>query len=201
MLALSFFQAPPDAAITSPDWYTTFDPATPRRARPVGVDARVTVAPGQAWTWELQVGVGRSRPSFTAVADGARTGPGAAGSAPCRPAPSPREVWERAMAVSAAKELPTAEQYALTLRLVVRLTASGVAASTGARCTCTTTRRWSRATRRAAGRARVPGRGREPAGARRPRRLGAAGDRVRDGGRRRPRARPARPGASCAAGR
>ena len=32
----------------------------------------------------------------------------------------PREVWAKAMAVSAAKELPTAEQYAVTLRLAVR---------------------------------------------------------------------------------
>jgi hypothetical protein len=126
MLTVSFLQAPPDAAITSPDWYTTFDPARPGGARPFGVDARVTVAPGRAWTWELQVGVGPQPTSFTAVADGTRTGPWRGRLGTVSPDAVPREVWEKAMATSAAKELPTAEQYALTLRLVVRLTDVGV---------------------------------------------------------------------------
>jgi hypothetical protein len=122
MLAVSFRQLPPDVAITSPDWYTTFDPTTKRR---FGVDARVTAAPGQEWTWELQAGAGPQPGSFTTVGTGRRTGPWRGRVGTVSTDVVPRETWAKAMAVSAEKELPTAEQYALTLRLVVRLAEGG----------------------------------------------------------------------------
>ena len=117
MLAVSADQAPPVGALTAPDWYTMVDPARTDR---VPVRGRVAAPAGTPWTFELQVGYGPQPSSFTTIATGRHTGPWAGWLGTLRLDQVPEALWRAPMAISTAKDLPTAEQYAVTLRLVVR---------------------------------------------------------------------------------
>jgi hypothetical protein len=109
-------QVPPAVGITSPDWYVHLDPTRDRR---VPVRARVDVPIGRSWNYELQLGLGPQPATFTTVAQGTRRGPSSGRLGTLDLSTVPRQFWAKPMTVSTAQDLPTAEQYALTLRLVV----------------------------------------------------------------------------------
>jgi hypothetical protein len=116
---------PPVAVITSPDWYTMTDPAT---GAAVPVSATVDAPAGSAWSYQLQLGLGGQPADFRTIATGEGSGAWSGTVGTVNPADIPQAFSSAPVAVSTTKELPTAEQFDVTLRLVVtdRAGAAGV---------------------------------------------------------------------------
>ena len=111
---------PPAASIDSPDWYTTFDPAT--QTSPVTVTGTIDAATAATpFTWQLQAATGGqpADSAFTTVGTGSGTGSfsGTLGSLDL--ASLPPSFWQAPAQLSTDKQLSTNDQYTVTFRLVV----------------------------------------------------------------------------------
>ena len=107
----------PVAEITSPAWYSLSDPT---RTQDVVVDGTIG-APrdGAGYTWSLQYGLGPQPTSWTTVASHAGSGAYSGQLGVLDLSAIPRSFFERPFAMSQDRELSTADQYDVTLRLVV----------------------------------------------------------------------------------
>jgi len=117
MIDVSNDDIAPTAQITSPSWYQLEDPT--RRAS-VPIDGTIGAAPdGSGYTWTLDYGLGVEPLSWTTIGRGGSSGPfsGRLGTLDLRQIP--RNFFEAAFTLSEDKELSTADQYDVTLRLVV----------------------------------------------------------------------------------
>ncbi|SOD70338.1 hypothetical protein SAMN05892883_0057 [Jatrophihabitans sp. GAS493] len=113
----------PTAAITSPDWYALFDPQSQAS---VPVAGSIHAAAGQSWQYTLEMGLGAQPGSFTPVATGTGSGDWQGNLGNFSTASVPKSFWNATFAVSQTKDLPTSEQYAVTLRLRVTDTSGRV---------------------------------------------------------------------------
>jgi hypothetical protein len=121
-------EIPAEAAIDSPDWYSTFDPTTTSSVTVTGhIDA---ATPTTAFTWKLEAatGVQPANPAFTAHVIGSGTGTGSftgtLGTLDL--ATVPATLWKAPYAISPTKTLSTSDQYTVTFRLVVNETAADI---------------------------------------------------------------------------
>lgn len=118
MTAVSRGDIPPVPSITSPDWYAVEDPTT---TGTVDVDGTIEAPRGGTFTWTLQAGVGAQPAdgSWFTVGSGQGVGSYTGRVGQLDLSMIPRSLWSAPYRLSTTKELPTTEQYAVTLRLVV----------------------------------------------------------------------------------
>jgi hypothetical protein len=118
MQAVAENHVPPEAAISSPDWYSLWDPT---RTRALAVEGHV-LAPGEAFRWTLQAGLGPepSGSSWFDIGHGSGYGgyEGALGTLELSRVP--RSFWSAPFSLSGDKEQSSFFQYTVTLRLEVQ---------------------------------------------------------------------------------
>jgi hypothetical protein len=116
MQAVAKGDIPPTGQIDSPDWYSMYDP---EHTRYVPVRGRVEAPRSSRFTWTLEMGLGPQPSHYTTVGTGSGSGSfdGVLGTVDL--SRLPRSFWDAPFGLSAAKTLPSAEQYAVTLRLRV----------------------------------------------------------------------------------
>jgi hypothetical protein len=119
MGAIAAGQVPAAAAITGPDWYSTFDPTT---TASVPVTGAVTAATGStAFTASLEAAPGPqpAESAFIPVGTVSGTGSFAGSLGTLDLSTLPSSFWAAPYRLSSDQALSSAEQYDLTLRLVV----------------------------------------------------------------------------------
>jgi len=112
-------QVPAEAAIESPDWYSTFDPTTTASVPVTGSVEAATPSTAFSWTLEAATGGQPAQAAFAAIGSGTGTGSfsGTLGTLDLSTIPS--SFADAPAALSSDKALSTTDQYAVTLRLVV----------------------------------------------------------------------------------
>ncbi|MHB1720403.1 MAG: hypothetical protein ACYCV1_09790 [Acidimicrobiales bacterium] len=115
-------QVPPALSFTSPGWYHIYDPLT---SPPVPVTGAISAgAPADGFTWVLQAAPGPQPVSggWSTIGTGSAVGSYGGTLGVFNPASIPRSFWGSRFRLSgppSQKALPTSEQYAVTIRLVV----------------------------------------------------------------------------------
>ena len=109
---------PPESWISSPTWYSLYDPTT-RKA--VTVRGHVAAPRSSRYRWQLQYAPGGepSDAQFKTLGSGRGTKPFTGKLGTLRLSRLPRSFWAAAYHLSPDKELSTSEQYTVTLRLRV----------------------------------------------------------------------------------
>jgi hypothetical protein len=108
----------PLARIESPAWYSLFDPT---KAFPgaVAVTGTVQAPRSPSFHWVLQAGLGGDPQSWSTIGAGTGHGSFSGRLGTLDPREIPESFWSAAFGLSKTKELETAEQYAVTLRVAV----------------------------------------------------------------------------------
>jgi hypothetical protein len=116
MNALAADRIPPVGRIESPSWYSLADPT---RVGAVPVTGTIDAPRSPSLRWVLQAGLGGDPQSWFTIGSGAARGSFSGRLGTLDLSTIPHSFWEAAFSLSQSKELETAEQYAVTLRLSV----------------------------------------------------------------------------------
>src|SRR5579875_365093 len=116
MQALASGDVPPTGRIESPAWYTLLDPT---RTRAVAVSGTIEAPRSPSFRWVLQAGLGGDPQSWFTIGAGNGQGSFSGRLGTLQMSSIPQSFWSAAFSLSKTKELETAEQYAVTLRLTV----------------------------------------------------------------------------------
>lgn len=116
MAAVQQGNIPPQAWLTSPDWYTLYDPT---QEQSFTVSGHVAAPRSSSYTWDLQLGLGPQPTQWTTVKTGSGTAAydGVLGTVDL--STIPKSFWQAPFGLSKTKELETNDQYTVTLRLQV----------------------------------------------------------------------------------
>jgi hypothetical protein len=116
MQAVAADDIPPVAWFTGPDWYSLYDPTS---TGSVPVSGYLAAPRSGPYRWTLEYGLGPQPTSWTTFASGAGTAPrnGVLGNLDL--SQIPQSFWSAGFGLSTTKELPTNDQYTVTLRLRV----------------------------------------------------------------------------------
>ncbi len=107
---------PPVARIESPEWYSVFDPTTQKK---VSVTGTILAPRSKSFTYVLEAGLGGNPQSWFKIGKGKGHGSRSGKLGKLQLSSVPESFWRAAFALSSTKELETAEQYSVTLRLKV----------------------------------------------------------------------------------
>jgi hypothetical protein len=121
MKKVSEDSVPPVARIESPEWYSLFDPTsyrTPRQAK-VPVTGTILAPRANSFQYVLEAGLGGNPQSWFTIGKGKGHGSRTGKLGKLKLSSIPESFWRAAFALSSTKELETAEQYSVTLRLKV----------------------------------------------------------------------------------
>jgi hypothetical protein len=125
MKKISEDSVPPVASIESPEWYSLFDPTAhklPRRAT-VPVTGTINAPRSKSFKYVLEAGLGPNPQTWFRIGKGRGHGSRRGKLGKLKLSSIPESFWRAAFALSSTKELETAEQYTVTLR--VKVTDSG----------------------------------------------------------------------------
>ncbi len=109
-------QIPPTAQITSPEWYQMYDPTT---TASVPITGSITDPSNGSFTWSLEAGIGETPSSWFPIGTGSGSGSYSGNVGNLNLSQIPASYYTSAMTLSTDKELSTADQYDVTLKLVV----------------------------------------------------------------------------------
>lgn len=120
MAMVSRDRIPVATTITSPDWYTNFDPTRTKNVAVTG--AIVGDTPAQRFTWKLEAAPGGqpANKAFTIIGHGSGVGHYSGRLGNLSLATIPRSRWDAPYRGTTNRTLSNTNQYAVTLRLVVR---------------------------------------------------------------------------------
>ncbi|MCL4434892.1 MAG: hypothetical protein M1399_09085 [Actinobacteria bacterium] len=118
MAAVAAGQIPPVPSISSPSWYSMWDPTVQQS---VPVTGTISAASGQKFTWEVQAGIGAQPSSNAWFTIGSGTGSGSfSGTLGVLDLSKiPRSYWSAPFRQAQTKFLNSTEQYAVSLRVTV----------------------------------------------------------------------------------
>ena len=120
----------PVAWFDGPEWFTLYDPTVQSKVEIFGhTEARRS--PSGSYGWTLEWALGAEPTTFTTLASGTRTGAFDGKLGELDLAQVPASFYARAFALSTGKQLETAENYTVTLRLRVSYTAADTSILTG----------------------------------------------------------------------
>jgi hypothetical protein len=105
---------PPAPTITSPDWYSLYDPT---RVQRVPVDAWIDNPYGKTVRWQLDYGLGPDPFRWTTIGTGSADGSYTGVVGTLNLSQIPQWFWTARFHLSSQKSLPTADEYDVTLRL------------------------------------------------------------------------------------
>ncbi|MDA8379704.1 MAG: hypothetical protein M0020_02565 [Actinomycetota bacterium] len=118
MQAIAANNIPPVPSIDSPNWYAVIDPTT----RPsVPVTGTISAPRSPSFTWKLQAGLGQdpSSSQYFTIGTGSGSGSFSGTLGTLQLSQIPQSFWAAAFHLSKTKELNSAEQYTVTLRIEV----------------------------------------------------------------------------------
>jgi hypothetical protein len=118
MQAVAADDVPPVGRIESPTWYSLFDP-TRKGLSSVAVTGTIEAPRSGSFGWVLQAGLGGDPQSWFTIGSGEGHGSYSGRLGTLELEDIPASFWSAAFSLSKTKELETAEQYAVTLRLSV----------------------------------------------------------------------------------
>ncbi len=113
---------PCEASITSPDWYSQFDPTTTSSVAVTGSIDAPTPSTSFSWNLEAATGVQPSNSSFVTIGTGSQVGSFNGTLGTLNLSTIPKSFWDETlnpMKVSSDPSLSSATQYTVTFRLVV----------------------------------------------------------------------------------
>jgi hypothetical protein len=109
---------PPVARIESPEWFSLDDP-TLKANRKMNVTGTITDRGGKSFKYVLEAGLGPNPQSWITIGKGKGHGTRSGKLGRLKAKQIPESFWRAAFALSSTKELETAEQYTVQLRLKV----------------------------------------------------------------------------------
>ncbi|MGH9206207.1 MAG: hypothetical protein ACRD1G_06580, partial [Acidimicrobiales bacterium] len=116
MQAIAGGDIPPTGQIASPDWYSLYDPIS---TGDVKVTGALQAPRAGSYSWVLEAGIGPQPTKFMTIGRGSGNAPYRGVLGDLDLARVPRSFWSASYSLSKTKQLETAEQYAVTLRLRV----------------------------------------------------------------------------------
>lgn len=119
MKAITANSVPPVARIESPEWYSLFDPTTKTGKKPLRVTGSILAPRAKRFKWVLEAGLGPNPQTWFKIGKGKGKGSRAGKLGKLKLSSIPESFWRAAFSLSSSKELETAEQYTVMLRLKV----------------------------------------------------------------------------------
>jgi hypothetical protein len=128
MDAIAAGDVSPGVTIKSPTWYSVYDPT---HGGSISVAGGITAEPGQAFSWQLQYGLGGDPATWDTLASGSGSGSfqGTFGALPLSAVPV--AFWGRGFAATPTGLMPAIDQYTVTFRVVVSDAGPGPRALSG----------------------------------------------------------------------
>jgi hypothetical protein len=114
MTAVAHGNIPPVGWISSPRWYSLYDPTHARR---VVISGHVAAPRSTHYTWRLQYGLGARPTNWHPIGKGHGRHPFTGKLGTLRLSRIPKSFWTKAFALSQTKTLETNDEYTVTLRL------------------------------------------------------------------------------------
>ena len=116
MEAVKAGDVPPAPSISSPDWYQPVDPST---TSSIPVTGTIDSPSGEAYTWQVQYGLGGNPSTWTTFGSGQGSGAWSGTFGTFDTSQIPRSFWNAPFTLSTTKEVETVDQYTVTFRVVV----------------------------------------------------------------------------------